>query len=336
MSSDESDSYTPCTSRTQSPLFTPTIPAVHLSQSGPARNHGEDGLIIRALPTFLPTVDSECSMHGESTVSLDSLDFSPLLKVSFAEDTGLRQGTPPDEEHKGTRFILGARASRITVAGRQTRMSAAMADEDDCPTCAEQGPADAHSSEMDRSESCDDALATESLGGPGMNSTSANAVPHQEAFHSESTDPGVRSFVATQCTLAAPLVSIGTPPPSNRPAPVQVDNLDTVHTPDDPMSSVLPSVRPRSAHGRRALARLGFTPREQALPFGGSTRPRTPKHRPHSRVWLRSYFTKTPLWFPEYFNKKCLSDLGIHLDVDGEKTLDLMAAREADSALKRR
>jgi len=334
MSSDESDSYTPCTSRTQSPLLTPTIPAVHLSQSGLARNHGEDGLVIRALPTFLPTVDSECSMHGESTVSLDSLDFSPLIEVSFAEDTGPRQGTPPDEERKGTRFILGARASSVTMARRQTRMSAAMVDEDDCTTRTDQGPADAHSSEIHRSESCDDALATESLRGLGMNSTSANAVPHQEAFYSDSTEPGVRSFVATQRTLAAPLVSIGTF--THRPAPVQVDNLDKVHKPDDPMSSVLLSVRLRSSHGRRALARLGFTPREQALPFGGSTRPRTPKHRPHSRVWLRSYFTKTPLWFPEYFDKKCLSDCSIHLDVDGEKALDLMAAREADSALKRR
>ncbi len=94
-------------------------------------------------------------------------------------------------------------------------------------------------------------------------------------------------------------------------------------------------------HGHRALECLGFIPRQKTVPFTRSTRPKTPRERPHSRVWLDSYFSKAspPLWFPQfcgtkvypkYFDVRTLSEHvlvegGIHLETEGERHMSILA-----------
>ena len=121
----------------------------------------------------------------------------------------------------------------------------------------------------------------------------------------------------------------------------QTSPARTTEAMEPPCTNQAHASSPRQyVHGHRALQCLGFVPR-QKTPFIGSTRPKTPRERPHSRVWLDSYFSKAspPLWFPQfcgtkvypkYFEVKSLSEHvlvegGIHLETEGERHMSILA-----------
>ena len=180
----------------------------------------------------------------------------------------------------------------------------------------------------------EDVGATPPSGGRELfNPKLAFALKHTTSFAQEDMDVfGVTDLRSTDFILAGDSYFRPTAVEAKKrtvPAPVCVDDLDShAASPktDSAQQRAPMSGRPCSSHGRRAIARLGFWPLEEAKPFVGSSRPKTPKHRPHSRVWLESYFSKLPLWFPQSFDVAELSARGIHLDKDGERELNLMGA----------
>jgi hypothetical protein len=261
---------------------------------------------------------------------------SPLAAVVALEDapheanTALAVFNPPDPSNviawgQAPDFILGAHAARAQPA-RRTRMSRALLDDsDEDAGCGDDAPppfSPSAEQEQKTAGGCTKARETRETE-PEHNAPPSSPGPATIAGGSMGDMPGplpvnLRPFPAASATGKGEVDS--------------VDNVDAhAASPETdsagqraPMYCGHPSDRLHSSHGRRALARLGFKPREKVRPFMGSTRPETPAHRPHSRVWLESYFSKLPLWFPTSFDASVLSARGIHLDKDGEREFNVL------------
>jgi len=244
-----------------------------------------------------------------------------------------------------TGFILGARAGTGGAVARRTRMAGALmedSDEDDAAGRARQAVREVMSAEQEAVlPGAGPSGEYDGLGPPA----DAPAICTGHSDSSESASPAAPSR-ESEINSAAHLSGSGrlqeqaaglTAPRTAVPPVILVDNLESPSNRRPPSASgksvdLLPLKSKQTfSHGLRALARLGFKPCQRAVKFGGTTRPLTPKHRPHSRVWLESYFSKTPLLFHDHFDVKLLVDRGIHLENEGERPLDFQRAKAGES-----
>ena len=270
------------------------------------------GLSTSGAQMLLPTVDSECSLQMRTDLWMEYSLSSPGRSPSPVrrEDSARSACQAPG-------FILGAHAARAQPA-RRTRMSRALLDDsDEDAGCGDDAlPPFTPSAEQEQKATGGSTQARETR------ETEPNAPP-------SSPGPATLAGGSTDDMPGPLAVNLQT---RTAPASVSVDNV-VAHAASPETDSAVqrapiycghPSDRLHSSHGRRALARLGFKPCEKVRPFMGSTRPETPAHRPHSRVWLESYFSKLPLWFPTSFDASVLSARGIHLEKDGEREFNVL------------
>jgi hypothetical protein len=160
-----------------------------------------------------------------------------------------------------------------------------------------------------------------------------------------SSEIDTKSPVSTSKENGATIVIINEVHTANHVNEVDTSQTSPAHTTEAiqaPCTNRAHASSPRQyVHGHRALKCLGFVPLQKTLAFTSSTRPKTPRERPHSRVWLDSYFSKAspPLWFPQfcgtkvypkYFDVKTLSEHvlvegGIHLETEGERQMSILS-----------
>ena len=257
--------------------------------------------------------------------------FNPLDLEDYMEDYSARSaGQAPG-------FILGAHAARAQPA-RITRMSRALLDDsDEDAGCGDDAPPPFTPS-AEQEQQATGVGADESM---QSGSKEARETRETEPEHNAPpSSPGPATLAGgSMGDMPGPLpVNLRPLPAASATEKGEVDSVDNVDahaaSPETdsagqraPMSCGHPSDRLHSSHGRRALARLGFKPREKVRPFMGSTRPETRAHRPHSRVWLESYFSKHPLWFATHFDASVLSARGIRLDKDGEREFNVLGEK---------
>ena len=338
--------------RTQ--LFYPSIPtfAVAAGYDRDEREQGGMPLAISTRTTFLPTVESEYSLHADA--SLDSLRSMREVSLSlYAEDSWKEQFGARDPQHDAeneqrSEFILGARAGVATTAHRKTRMSVAMNSDDDTDDDTVSGGSPVKvqltTIHQDTAISREQVSAKEEASillahvSSECNNESQTNTNESEEITSVDIEE-LKRFIQNQVA-----VSIATPEKSatdfSQPKaalPCVLDLSQSDSKSGSQAERILPASgirRKESFHGHRALEKLGFTPCDEAQPFAGSSRPKTPKHRSHARIWLASYFTKHPLWFPDYFDVKHLTDRNINLEQDGERPLDFL--KQDNLAMRRR